>query len=65
MRKTCENCYNNVRPTIGRILPTDECLEHNPDYGQEYDTTKYWEANGEGCPKWHEKMRINGKLAHH
>lgn len=65
MKKTCDNCYNNFRPTLDRIVPMDECLEHNPDFG--VDTSSFWEGNGthDGiqCPHWHERMKlsINGK----
>ena len=65
MKKTCDNCYNNVRPTVGRILPMDECLEHDPEIGE--DTSSFWKGNGahDGiqCPHWHERMKmsVNGK----
>ena len=62
MKKTCDNCYNNVCPRLDRILPMDECLEHNPDFGQ--STTEWWEndgvnKDGKPCPFWHEKMKIS------
>lgn len=56
-KQTCDNCYNNIRPTVGRLVPTDECLEHNPDFG--VDTSAYWEANGTGCPSWQPKTKFN------
>lgn len=60
MKKTCENCYNNVMPRVGRIAPMDECLENNPEYGK--DTSGWWNGNGKNpegivCPHWVQKMK--------
>jgi hypothetical protein len=55
MKKTCDNCYNNVMPRIGRILPMDECLENNPDYGipmEEWFDHNGTNKQGVVCPKW-------------
>jgi hypothetical protein len=55
MKKSCENCYNNIMPRDGRILPMAVCLEHDPDYSD--DMSKYWDANGKDCPEWMPKSK--------
>ena len=62
MKKTCENCYNHVLPTLGVIAPMYECLADDSEYGGE-NTEAFQQANGKDCPHWHEKMRINGRLS--
>jgi hypothetical protein len=57
MKKNCDNCYNNVRPTVGRILPMDECLADESIIGGQ-STKVYWDNNGKDCPHWQEKMKF-------
>lgn len=56
--KTCDNCYNNVRPTVDILLPMDKCLEDDTEYGGK-STKEFWDNNGKNCPFWHEKMKSN------
>ena len=61
-KQTCENCYNHVCPTVGILIPMYKCIADDSEYGGK-STQGYQEANGIGCPDWHEKMRINGRLS--
>ena len=55
-RQTCDNCYNCVTPTVGRLVPQTECLEHEPERGQ--DTARYQRQNGQDCPYWQPQMQV-------
>jgi len=57
MKKSCDNCYNNIYTNKSGLAPRLVCLEgdEHPD-----DISEKLKVNGQGCPYWRHQVKIVG-----